>query len=385
MTWIALKMLTGDRAKYFGIVFGIAFATLLMSQQVSIFISILNRTTSQIRDVREPDLWVMDPNTRYIEEVAPLSEMDLQRIRGVDGVAWAVKFYKGMVKARLAEGNREGAKGDFRNVILLGIDDASMVGAPRTMLMGSLADLKKPDAVIIDEAGFRYLWPKDPLHLGRELEMNDYRAVIVGICSASQPFQSMGIVYTKYSRAMRYAPPDRRSLSFVLVKSQEGTPPEQLATRINESTGLKALTSDQFQWNTVQFYLANTGIPVNFGITVLLGFIVGVAIAGQTFYLFTIENLKQFGALKAMGLSNIRLIGMILVQGITVGLIGYGIGIGLAGLFFEGTRNVMALKGFHMYWQVMVGSGVAVLLIVILASLLSIRRVLILEPAEVFR
>jgi putative ABC transport system permease protein len=136
---------------------------------------------------------------------------------------------------------------------------------------------------------------------------------------------------------------------------------------------------------TIRYFLSSTGIPVNFGITITLGFLIGVAIAGQTFYLFTIENLKQFGALKAMGLGNGRIVGMILLQAVVVGAMGYGIGLGLAALFFESTSHITALAGLHLYWQVVVGSGAAVMLIVVLASLLSIRRVLVLEPALVFR
>ncbi len=385
MIWVALRMLMGDRAKFFGIVFGVAFATLLMSQQVSIFVSILQRTTSQIRDIREPDIWVMDPNVRFIDEVSPLADTDDQRVRGVPGVEWAAKLFKGQVKARLAEGNAHDASGDFRNVILLGLDDANLVGAPRRMILGSLDDLHQNDAIIIDEAGWSYLWPGEPPHRGKILEMNDKRAIVVGVCIAQQPFQSMGIIYTKYSRALKYAPPERRQLSFVLVKAHDKQAIPQLCQAIHKQTRLQALSSDDFAWQTIEFYLKNTGIPVNFGITVMLGFMVGVAIAGQTFYLFTIENLKQFGSLKAMGVSNLRIMSMILVQALVVGVLGYGIGIGLAGLFFEGTKNVMALKGFHMYWEVMAGSAIAVLFIVCLASLLSIRRVLILEPAIVFR
>ena len=385
MTWIALKMLTGDRSKYFGIVFGVTFASLLIAHQVSIFIGIMARTTAQIRDVQEADLWVMDPNVRYMDETTGMSDMDLQRVRGVEGVAWAVKFYKGNVRARLAEGYSPGATADFRNVIMLGIDDDSLIGAPREMVIGTLADLKQRDAIIIDEAAFAYLWPGQKQRIGMELEMNDRRAVVVGICKASPSFQSMGIVYTLYSRAMNFAPPERRLMSFVLVKAGNGTSPEELAKRIHATTGLKALTTGQFCWSTINFYLANTGIPVNFGITVLLGFIVGVAIAGQTFYLFTIENLKQFGALKAMGVSNLRIVGMIMTQAVVVGVLGYCIGIGLAAAFFEATKDQMALKGFHMYWQVMAGTAFAVVFIVIFASLLSIRRVLVLEPAIVFR
>ena len=385
MTWIALKMLTADRAKYFGIVFGVAFATLLMGQQLSIFLSILGRTTSQIRDVQEADIWVMDPNVRYMEETFALSDMDVHRVRGVEGVAWAVRFYKGNIRCRLAEGNEPGARGDFRQVVMLGIDDNTLIGAPREIVLGTLADLKQPDALLIDEIGYTYLWPNEPYRLGQILEMNDHRAVLVGICKATPPFLSFPIVYTRYSQAIQFAPPERRLLPFVLAKADDGLMAEEVCRRISEKTGLKALTTDQFAWNTIRFYLESTGIPVNFGITVLLGFIVGVAIAGQTFYLFTIENLKQFGALKAMGVSNARIVGMIIMQALVVGLVGYGLGMGMAAAFFEGTKDVIALKAFHMYWQVMVITAAAVLLIIVLASMLSIRRVLVLEPAVVFR
>src|SRR5262249_24763965 len=169
------------------------------------------------------------------------------------------------------------------------------------------------------------------------------------------------------------------------AKGQGGVRARELCRRIHEQTGLQALTRDEFAWKTIRYFLGSTGIPVNFGITIVLGFIVGVAISGQTFYLFTVENLKQFGALKAMGLSNTRIVGMILLQGLVVGAVGYGVGIGLAAVFFESTSHVTHLAGLGIPWQVLVGTGAAVLLIVVLASLMSIRKVLVLEPAIVFR
>src|SRR5262245_22053106 len=385
MTWVALKMLTADRAKYLGIVFGVAFAALLMAFQLSIFIGILARTTSQIRDVQEADIWVMDPNVRYFDEIIGLPPTSVYRVRGVEGVEWAVKLYKGNVRVRLAEGNSPGASGDYRNAIVLGLDDETLIGAPREMVMGSLADLKKPGAIIVDESGYTYLFPGQPKRIGQILELTDHRAELVGICKAGSPFTALPIVYTRYSQALDFAPPERRLMAFVLATGQPGIPTEEVCRRIHEETGLQALTRSQFSWKTVGFILATTGIPVNFGITVLLGFIVGVAIAGQTFFLFTLENLKQFGALKAMGLTNRRIVRMILTQALLVGLIGYGVGIGLTAGIFEATKDVIALKGLYLPWQVMVISGGAVLLIVALASLLSIRRVLVLEPAVVFR
>jgi putative ABC transport system permease protein len=371
-------MLMGDWNKFLGIVFGVMFASLLIAHQLSIFTGIMRRTTSQIRDVREAEIWVMDPKVRYIDEVHPLLETDLNRVRGVTGVSWAVRFYKGLLRARMADGN-------FRQVIVMGIDDSTFVGAPREMVLGVLADLRKPDAIVVDEAGFGYMWPGEEPQLGKVVEMNDCRAVLVGICKASAPFQTLPIVYTRYSQAMHFAPPERNLMSFVLVKGDGSVPAAELCHRIHEQTGLKALTRGEFCWNTIGFFIAFTGIPVNFGITVLLGFVVGVAIAGQTFYLFTIENLKQFGALKAMGVSNPRLIGMILLQAALVGLIGYGLGVGLAASFFEATKNAAHLAGFFLPWQVMALTAAAVLVIVSLASVLSMRQVLVLEPAIVFR
>jgi putative ABC transport system permease protein len=378
MNWIALKMLTGDRSKYLGLIFGVSFATVLMTQQISIFAGIMQRTASQILDVRDADIWVMDNKVRFIDEVPGLPSTDLDRVRGVPGVAWAVKLYKGQVRARLADGN-------FRNVILFGLDDATLVAGPQEMIAGSLADLRQVDAVIIDKAGYEYMWPDEPYQLGRVFEMNDRRAVLVGVCKASAPFTTLPVLYTRYSQAARFVPRERNLMSFVLVKPEENLPAKEVCQRIEERTGLMALTQEQFFWKTIAYFLGSTGIPVNFGITIALGFIIGVAIAGQTFYLFTIENLKQFGALKAMGLSNIRIVGMILLQALVVGLIGYGIGVGLTAIFFESTSHITHLAGLHMFWQVMAGTGGAVLVIVVLASLLSIRRVLVLEPAVVFR
>lgn len=387
MNWVALKMLLGDRTKYFGIVFGVTFAALLMTQQASIFWGLMTNTTSQILDLEGADIWVMDPNIRFVDDIKPLSEDDLYRVRGVSGVAWAVRLYKGIARARFEDGN-------FQQMILLGLDDATMVGAPREMILGDIADLRKPDAVIIDIAGYRYLWPDAPLEVGRTFEMNDRRAIIVGICKARPTFQTFPIVYARYTQAVLYVPRERKVLSFVLAQPEEGISAQEVCERISQHTkrsqnapGLRALTREQFCHLTIDYYMKRTGIPINFGITVALGFIVGAAIAGQTFYLFTVENLKQFGALKAMGVSNLRLVGMSLLQALVVGVVGYCLGVGGAAGFGVIMANVAKTvpPAFLMTWQIMAISGGAVLVIVFLASLISIRKVLVLEPAVVFK
>ena len=377
MYWLAGRMLVGSPGKFLMIILGVAFASLLITQQSSIFCGILRLTASQIRDLRGAEIWVMDPNVQFIDDTKPMSENELQRVRGVPGVEWAVRLYKGLSRARLPDGN-------FQQIILLGLDDATFIGAPQVIRYGKLEDLRKPDAIIMDVNGAIQLWPDDPFRLGRVFEMNDHRAVLVGICEASRTFQTFPVVYTRYSQALRFSPQERKVMSFVLAQNEPQITPEECCRRINEATGLKALTREQFTWTTIFYYLRRTGIPINFGITVMLGFIVGTAIAGQTFYLFTVENLRHFGTLKALGVTNPLLLRMIMLQGLIVGLIGYGLGVGLAGVFGEATRNFPRLA-FFMPWQVLVGTGVAVLLIVLGSSVLCIHRVLKLEPAVVFK
>lgn len=378
MNWIAWKMLTGDRAKYFGTVFGVAFGVLLISQQTSIFVSLMRRAAHAVIDVRDASVWVMDPNQQNADEIKPLSDSDLNRVRGVEGVEWAVRYFKSLARAKIETGS-------FRQVVLMGLDDVTLVGAPVKMLEGSLSNLRRPDAIIVDKAGYEYLWGQEPIRLGRTLEMNDRRAVLVGICEATAPFQTFPVVYTRYSQAVQFVAGERKVMSFVLSKPKPGLTDEALAERIHEQTGLMAQTRREFMWFVIGYYMRNTGIPVNFGITIALGFIVGTAIAGQTFYLFTLENLKQFGALKAMGVSDLKITLMVLLQATIVGLIGYGLGIGMTALFFESTGGITALAGFYMPWQVAALAAGAVAVIIVLASFLSLRKVLMLEPAVVFR
>jgi putative ABC transport system permease protein len=144
------------------------------------------------------------------------------------------------------------------------------------------------------------------------------------------------------------------------------------------------VTRQEFIWMTLEYFMKHTGIIVNFSITTVLGFIVGVAVAGQTFYTFTLENLNQFGSLKAMGVSNLRIIGMVLSQALAVGLLGFCLGTGGAALFGEFVPRISKLA-FYMPWQVLVGTAGAVLLIVFASALVSIRKVLFLEPGVVFR
>lgn len=376
MNFVALKMLFGDRAKYMMLLAGLTFATMLIVQQGSIFWGLMTWSQSGITNVNVP-VWVTDPNINQVEEIKPLPDTAVNIVRSVPGVAWAVPLYKGVQRARLRDGN-------YEQIALVGIDSSTLIGRPGVTLEGNIEELRSPETAAIDQLGVERLGGPEKIHLGTTFEINDHRVRIVAIVKTQKSFQNFPFVYMTYERALAVTPQERRKLSYVLASPNSGVSSEELARRIREQTQFGAYTEDQFGWKTIGWILKNTGIGVNFGTTVLLGFLVGMAIAGQTFYLFTVENLRQFGALKAIGASTGMLARMILLQSFTVGLIGYGVGIGIATLF-----GIVAASGdrlpFRETWPLLVGVGMALLIICSLSSAISIRKLARLEPAVVFR
>jgi putative ABC transport system permease protein len=385
MYLIALKMLIGNRGKFYAMIFGVALTSLIITQQSSIFLGLMSRTVGFIFDTPQPDLWIMDPKVQFVDDIKPLQDTKLFQVRGVEGIDWAVPLYKGALRARLPNGT-------FQTCNVIGLDDATLVAGPPTMIEGSLADLRRGDAVIVDEAGANGKLakagptphsPKIPLRVGDILELNDNRAVVVGIARTTRTFQSQPVIYTTYSRAMRFAPRERKLLSFILAKVKPGYDFIGVTTRLRDQTGLAAYRRDEFKGITIRYFMKNTGIPINFGMAVGLGFLVGVAIVGQTFFSFIVDNMRYLGILKAMGASNRLLFHMLVLQTALVGSIGSGLGMGIASLTSILSKN--SELAFYLPWQVPVINVLATSLITLITTVFSLRKVLRLEPAIVFR
>jgi putative ABC transport system permease protein len=384
MNLVALRMLLGDRSKYLGMLFGLTIASFLITQQASIFCGLMTRTYGFITDSGTADAWVMDPKVQFIDDIKPLQDTRLHRVRGVEGVEWAVPLYKGLLKARLDSGA-------FQTCNVIGLDDATLTGGPAAMVEGRLEDLRRADGILVDAVAAATRLARRgpdgrpaPLKRGDVLELNDHRAVVVGICRVSRTFQSQPVIYTTYSRATRFAPRERKLLSFIQIRVKEGQDPKAVCDRIRERTGLMAVPKADFADMTVWYFMKYTGIPVNFGIAVLLGFFVGMAIVGQTFFNFTLENLRHFAALKAMGATHLTLLRMVVLQALLVGGLGFGMGTGLAAGFGRQAGATTELA-FRMPWQVLAGSAAAVAVICACSAFLSLWKVVRLEPGMVFK
>jgi putative ABC transport system permease protein len=380
---IALKMLTEDKAKYVGMILSISFSTLIITQQAAIFIGLMLRTISTIDDINQADIWVMDYNVQMIDDIKPLRDTDLYRVRSIKGVSWAMPLFRSPLRARLSNGK-------FQTSFLVGIDDATLIGAPYHMVSGCIENLRYPDAVIVDKVGSQDKLAiecnngqKTPLAIGDVMELNDRRAVVVGICDVNRPFFSQPIIYTTYSRALTYAPYERKLLSFILVKADSTISPKELCNRIQCLTPFAAYTKKEFEDLTIWYYLQNTGIPINFGLAVLLGILIGAVIAGQIFYNFITDNLKYLALLSVMGASDALLARITILQALWVAFLGWGIGSGTAAFIGYATENTEL--SFHLPWQLFIGCGLIIFSICAAAAFMNIRRIFNVDLAMVFK
>lgn len=397
MLRLALKMLFGDTAKYLMLVAGLTVATFLMTQQTAVFCGLMNWTKATLRNVPAP-IWVVEEKVEQVNETNPLLDTDVARVRSVGSVSWAAPIYTGIQRVRLENGS-------FKVIQLIGIDANTLAGAPARMLKGNLADLRLPHSVIIDDLGVQRLAKKrgSKVSVNDVFEINDQEARVVGIADAMNSFTGGPYVWTTYERALQYVPPQRKMLQAVICSPRKGVSAEQAAADIHRETGLKAYVNREavfeefleqvrgggkptinFNVSTVWWYIRNTGIPVSFGTTVIIGLLVGIAVSCQTFYSFVLENMRHLGALKAMGATNGTLCLMLLVQAFTVGVIGYGIGLLGTALFafgaLEREQPPFYLPAFVPYVVLAVVLGIC-----FLSALLGIWRVSRLEPAVVFR
>jgi putative ABC transport system permease protein len=191
-------------------------------------------------------------------------------------------------------------------------------------------------------------------------------------------------LYTTYSRAIEYIPTTRFTISYVLVQAKN---PEAIAGIKDKvaKLGYIAYTKEEFNKRIADYYIYQTGVGTNILLMTIISFIVGLSISGQTFYTFILENLEKFGALKAIGAKGYELVYMILFMATVTALTGYGLGIGLVTSMIAIARS--RLPGYAAmitYWNLGLAFGM-VLLIAGISSYVAIRKVLKIEPFDIFR
>jgi len=373
----AFWMLFRDRTRYLTLIGGLAFCTLLITQQLGVFCGIMRLTTSLLR-TSGAEIWAMDQRVQYALDANPMRSIELQRVRSVKGVQWAAPLLWRILKATLPNG-------ELVQVQLTGLDSTTFSGRPDRIQSGRIENLRIPGGVIVDQVALqKFRSAGTPIGLGSRFEINGKQVHVVGICRTERNFIGAPQLFASYETAEECLAPGEKPLTFILVKPVPGESPATVAERIGQLGSVRALTSTGFSRSTMDWYFRNTGIPAAFLIVVLMGIIVGIAVTGQTFYLFVHDNLRYLAMMKAMGAGQGLLSLLVLFQASLIGSVGFGIGLGLTVGF-----ALLVLPGevpaFFLPWQVPLGVGTLIGGITLLVSWIGIRPLRSVEPGMVFK
>ncbi|HTS49444.1 MAG TPA: ABC transporter permease [Bryobacteraceae bacterium] len=371
---LAYKLLVNDKAKFTALLVGNTFAVFGMMFATSMFIGVLYHSFSTVTNIGA-SIWIMDPAVQTVANSIGMPDYVLDAVRSMGGVNYAVPLYSGGALVKLPDGT-------FQYVSVLGLDDTSLFGRPQ-LTQGQIEDIYAENGfIVVQDADFVKLG--NP-HLGSEFQLNDHRGVIVGVAKvAASGLFGIPTLYTTFNRAIQYIPSPRYTISYVLAEPKSPGDIQAIKQHV-QALGYLALTKDEFMQRIKNFYVYQTGMGTNILIMTVISFIVGLSISGQTFYTFILENLERFGALKAIGTRSRVLVGMVLFQATFTSLTGYGLGLGLCTLLIS-LAKLRLPDYFAMITYFNLGlSLVMVLVIAAVSSYFGARRVLRIEPFEIFR
>jgi len=371
---IGFKLLVNDKPKFSALLIGITFAVFLMMQMTAMFAGILNRAFSTVTNIGA-EMWIMDPAVNTASSAIPMPDYVLDSVRSMDGVSYAVPLFMGGALVKLTNGT-------YQSVNVVGLDDSSLFGRPE-LEQGNIQDIYADNSfIVVNDAEFSKLGnPK----IGATFELNDHRGVIVGIARvAANGLNGVPTLYTTYNRAIEYLPTTRFTISYILVQPKTEAAVAEIKQQVAK-LGYVAFTKDEFNKRISDYYTYQTGIGTNILLMTVIAFIVGLSISGQTFYTFILENLEKFGALKAIGAKGRELVYMILFMATFTALTGYGLGVGLVTLMISLARyRLPNYAAMITFWNLGLAFGM-VLLIAGISSYVGIRKVLKIEPFDIFR
>ncbi len=371
---LAYKLLVNDKAKFSALLVGNTFAVFGMLFATSMFSGVLYHSYSTVVNIGA-SIWVMDPAVQTVANSIGMPDYVLDAVRSMEGVKYAVPLFSAGALIKLADGT-------YQSVSVIGLDDNSLFGRP-DLTAGAIEDIYAENGfLVVHDADFVKLGnPK----IGAEFQLNDHRAVVKGIARvASSGLFGIPTLYTTYHRAIQYVPSPRYTTSYVLVEPKTPADTERIRQQVT-ALGYRALTKQEFMKKIKNFYIYQTGMGTNILIMTAISFIVGLSISGQTFYTFILENLERFGALKAIGTRGRTLVGMVLFQATFTSLTGYGLGTGLCTLLI-GLAKMRLPDYFAMITYFNLGLSLFMVLVIAgVSSYVGARKVLRIEPFDIFR
>ena len=370
---ISFQMLVHNQARLIATVFAIAILFFLSAAQVGLLVGWCGTTSAIIRHA-DADIWVMAKQTPAFDYGTAIPRSRIYQVRTVPGVEWA----EGMI---IAWNTWQRPDGRRINIELIGLD-TSCIGGPWDMVAGVVQQIHRPESVIVDELFMEQL---GVAAVGDECEMYGTHARVEGISRGIRTFTASPFVFTSLKSARRY---DKRysdaEVTYVLVRCGSGQDPQAVRDAIrNAVPHVDVLTSSEFVVKTVSYWMLETGIGITVVVTAILGLMVSVVITYQSLFAITNENLGNYATLFAIGFGRLKLVSIVVLQAMFLGVVG----ISLGSILFFYVANLSRKTPIPLEMTPAVFFAIAVISLVncFVASLVSMRSILSIDPVTVFR
>lgn len=374
MLYVAARILLYDISRSLITLVGVVFAVGLIFNQLGIFMGLME-TSSVIIDNTPGDIWITSKNSKNFDFAQPFPEYVQQLVLAEPGVSWAEKLIVAWGIIKQKEGGTE-------QIEVVGFNVDTGVGGPWDMKEGAVGLLKNGNFAIIDESAMGRL---GDISVGEYRDVQSRRVQIVGICRGVKSFTTAPIMYTSFALAQRlinYFPSE--STVFVVAKLKPGVSEQTVISNLrNRLKGNDVYSKQEFSSKTRRYWAIETGVGFSFLLTIVISFLVGILIVGQTIYNSTMEHIKEFGTLKAMGADNSDIYRIILSQALINALLGYSISLAITILsvgLYEALGMILVVRWWLNLCVLLLTVGMCVV-----AALISIRRIKRIDPAILFR
>ena len=375
MTLLARRNLFHDRVRFAVTLTGIVFALVLIIVQFGLFLGFTTTTSNNI-DHSNADIWIVFHGVGYFDTGRMFSERKFYEVLSVPGVQQAEKYIQNFAYWKKPDGGVE-------NVQVIGFHPGSGLGEPWNVIEGSALDVKLEDGVIVDEL---YKEKLGVQKIGDRVEIGDHRARVVGFTRGIRSFTTSPFVYTSFKNSLNYTRPEAHEdqLAYILVKVAPGfTSDEVLKNLRTRLTDVDIYSSQEFSRRTRFYWMFTTGAGLAVLTAALMGLIVGIAVVAQTIYAATMDHIREYGTLKAMGATNGYLYRVLIEQAVWSAVLGYGFAMVAAYFIVEASEKGGAL--ILMPLPMKIGMLFLAVFMCIAAALVSINKVTRLDPAMVFR
>jgi putative ABC transport system permease protein len=374
MVQLAFKNIVHDRLRSAMTLAGVAFAVTLVFVQVGLFLGLLHNASVTIENL-DADLWVTSRNTPNVDFAHAFPETRVQRVRSIPGVERADNLVVAFLNVALPDGAEEG-------LLVYGLEDFTRWNIPWKVEGGRVEDLRRGDYLMLDASAERRY---GPFAVGDYREVSSRRLKIIGRTHEALSFTTTPIGFLDIRLAQELAGSRMQGkATYLLVRMAPGADVAAVKAEIQRRLPFNDVYTRQ-EWSDRSrgYWVSSTGIGLNMYITVFLGCLVGIVVVAQTLYTSTLEHLREFGTVKAIGGSNRDIYSILGTQAVIAAVVGFLLGAGNALLL----APVMAKIRLRLILppELWIAVFVGTLVLCLVASMVSFRKVAKIDPALVFR